>query len=89
MESWFLADADTVESYYGSGFRKQDLPRNPDIEQIPKQDVLNGLDRATRQSPKGRYSKGKHAFELLERIDPAKVRAASDYADQFINALNT
>ena len=89
MESWFLADADNVESYYGSGFRRQALSRNPDVEQVPKQDVRSGLDRATRQTPKGSYSKGKHAFELLERIDPAKVRAASHYADRFINALTT
>lgn len=89
MESWFLADADAVESYYGRGFRRQALPQNPNVEQVPTQDVLRGLGGATRRTPKGRYSKGKHAFELLERIDPAKVRAASPYADRFIGAINT
>lgn len=87
MESWFLADAGTMESYYGQGFRRQALPQNPNVEQVPKQHVLSGLDQATRQTPKGRYSKGKHAFDLLERIDPAKVRAASPYADRFISSI--
>ena len=30
MESWFLADADTLSSFYDQGFRKaSDLPQNP------------------------------------------------------------
>ena len=87
MESWFLADADAVESYYGSGFRKQNLSRNPNVEQVPKQDVLSGLDRATRNTRKGRYNKGKHGFEILDRLDPDKVRAASPYANRFLGTL--
>ena len=58
MESWFLADASALESFYGRGFQRQALPANPDIEQVPKQDVLNGLAHATRNASKGRYGKG-------------------------------
>ena len=43
MESWFLADVDALELFYERGLRRQSLPANPNIEQIPKQDVLNGL----------------------------------------------
>ena len=87
MESWFLADVDTLECYYGANFRRQALPQNPDIEDVPKQDVDNGLDRATRDTGKGRYHKGRHSFEILERLDPEKVVAASPYAKRLIDGL--
>ena len=87
MESWFLADKDALESHYGPDFQRQTLPANPNIEQVPKQDVLDSLKRATRNTVKGNYSKGKHSFEILERLDPVKVRRASPFARRFTEAL--
>ena len=89
MESWFLADVGTLNSFYGQGFRGQDVPQNPNIEDVSKQDVLDSLERATRGTGKGRYNKGKHSFEILARLDPAKVRSASPYTDRLISALST
>ena len=85
MESWFLADA--LESFYGQRFRRQAFPANPNIEQVAKQDVLDGLEQATRDTGNGQYNKGKHSFELLAKLDPAKVRNASPYADRLIQVL--
>ena len=87
MESWFLADADALGLYYGQGFRGQALPHNASVEDVPKQDVLDGLQRATRGVSKGSYSKGKHGFEILATLDPTKVKNASPYADRLIRAL--
>ena len=87
MESWFLADKDALEAYFGQGFRRQALPANPNVEQIPKQDVERGLERAGDGTGKGRYRKGAHSFEVLERLDVGKVRKGSDYADRFVKAL--
>ena len=87
MESWFLADKEALTAYYGQGFRRQSLPANPNIEQIPKNDVLDGLQRATQGVSKGPYHKGKHGFEILARLDPMKVRGASPYADRLIRTL--
>ena len=87
MESWFLADVESMESFYGPSFRKQALPANPKVEKVAKQDVLNGIEQATRDTSKGRYSKGKHSFDLLAALDPAKVRDASPHADRFIRTL--
>ena len=87
MESWFLADVDVLASFYGNGFRRVSLPQNPNIEQVSKQDIDDGLTDATRHVTKGRYSKGKHSFEILAKLDPAKVRKASPYADRLISAL--
>ena len=87
MESWFLADASALESFYGRGFQRQALPANPDIEQVPKQDVVNGLAQATRGTGKGGYSKGAHSFGILANLDSRRVRNASPHADRFLRAL--
>ena len=87
MESWFLADRPALQEFYGQRFRSQALPGNQKIEQIPKQDVLNGLKQASRTTPKGAYDKGAPSFEILGTIDPAKVTAASPYARRFVQTL--
>lgn len=87
MESWFLADRAALEDFYGQGFQVNALPSNPQIEQIAKKDVVDGLNRACRNTTKGRYDKGRHSFEILENIDPEKVTAASPHAGQFVETL--
>ena len=89
MESWFLADPANLSAYYGEGFQAGSLPQNPRIEEVGKDDVLDGLERATRNTSKGRYNKGRHSFELLAQLDPAKVADASPYARRFIDALTS
>ena len=89
MESWFLADAGALQSFYGQGFRRQALPGNPNVEQVSKQNIFNGLAQATRDTGKGRYKKGAHSFEILAKLDPAKVRTASPHTDQFLRALSS
>ncbi len=87
MESWFLADRASLMEFYGQGFLSNALPQNPQIEEVPKGDVINGIRGATRSTTKGRYDKGSHSFEILAKIDPGKVMAASDHARRFINVL--
>lgn len=86
MESWFLADTDVLQSFYGRDFARQSLPAGQDIEAIPKQDVLDGLDQATRYTTKGRYKKA-HSFELLQMLDPSKVRKRSPHVERFIQVV--
>ena len=87
MESWFLADTAALKSYFRQGFQEGALPQNPRIEQVPKEDIERRLKQATRNSSKGEYSKGKHSFEILAEIDPAKVRQQSPYAERFLSTL--
>jgi len=87
MESWFLADRPALQAFYGNGFRPQALPGIPNIERIPKQDVLNGLERAAQATRARGYSKGRHSFAILANLDPAKVTAASPHARRFIQTL--
>ena len=88
MESWFLTDRKALEDHYGQGYRSNALPPRQSIEQIPKHDVLNGLVQATHNTKKGSYKKGTQSFEILEKLDPAKVRRASHWADRFMKALS-
>ena len=87
MESWFLADRKSLAEYYGQGFRESALPSNPQIEEVPKSDVLDGMRHATPRTRKGRYDKGSHSFEIIAMIDPQKVTDASRHARQFVETL--
>lgn len=87
MESWFLADVPAVVLYYDREFNEAALRGNPNVEAIPKQDVMNRLENATRATKKGTYHKTRHGFEILERIDPNRVRQGSKHADILFNFL--
>lgn len=87
MEAWFLADRATLAGYFGAGFRENALPGNPNVEGIPKQDVISGLSDATRGARKGRYSKGDHDVELLDLLDAAVVYAACPHFARLVNFL--
>lgn len=85
MESWFFADISALQRFFGTGFKSP--PKRDDIENIPKQDVLNGLATASRNSRKGQYHKGRHSFDILAQIDPEKVIECSPYAKQLVETL--
>jgi hypothetical protein len=87
MESWFLADRQTLFAYYGQRFLRNSLPRQQNIEKIDKEKVLETLRHASRHTPKGIYHKTRHGFELLELIDPSLVRAASRHANNLFAVL--
>ena len=88
MEAWFLADRDALASYFGNCFDQCSLPRREDIENVPKNDVEQGLKMATRPCcPEKRYHKGRHSFAILAELSPDKVAAASPYARRLIEKL--
>jgi len=88
MESWFIADKETLRSFYGQGFRESALPSRPNIEEIPKDTLYDGLKNATKDTiTKGQYSKGKHSFDILALINPDLVRQASQHADRLLRVL--
>jgi hypothetical protein len=87
MESWFHADKDAIGKYYGDGFKKEALKPNPNVEQISKRDLEDGLKAATRNTKEGPYHKTKHAPALLERIDTDRVRQAAPQCDRMFRAV--
>ena len=87
METWIVADPDTLEDYYGQYFNRNALPRADDMESVGKAAIANGLMQATRRTTKGEYHKISHASELLKRIDPAIVRQRCGHCEQLFGAL--
>ena len=87
MESWFMADVSTLETFFGAGFISASLPKRDDIENIPKQDVFKQLISASRASKKGAYHKGRHSFDILAQINPAQVIQRSKFANRLVDTL--
>lgn len=87
MEAWFLADRQSLARYFGREFRANAIPGNPNVEEIPKQDVIDGLHTATRRCGRGAYSKTRHAAALLELINPTAVYNACPNFKMLIDFL--
>lgn len=89
MESWFLADPDTLAEHYGQGFKMNLVPRpaKGDVETIPKAKVDAALKSATKGTAAQNYHKTKHAFKILASIDPGKVCQASRHAKRLRERL--
>ena len=85
METWFLADRNSLQRYFGAKFKENALRQWPQLEAVPKATVFDALERAT---DKG-YVKGKVSFELLAQIDPALVEAACPHAKALLDRLRT
>lgn len=89
MESWFLADKDTLEGYYGQNFLRNSLPGRADVEAIPKTTVMASLEHASTPCQKKKYHKTNHGFAILALIDPGLVEAASQHARLFNDFLRS
>jgi hypothetical protein len=74
MEAWVVADPDALEEFYKPKFfKKERLPKRPNLEQESKGDLYAVLEKETKSSQKGKYGKISHAGKLLVLIDPEKV----------------
>ena len=88
METWFLADRDSLKRYFGTEFRENALKQWPQLEDVSKETVLSTLEHATTNCAT-RYAKGKVSFELLALVDPALVEAACPHAKALLDRLRT
>jgi hypothetical protein len=88
MESWFLADLETLADFFGQGFARAALPATADLEAVARADVVHALGVAARPTRKEGYGKGSHSFKLLALIDPARLVAACPHARRFIETLD-
>ena len=74
MESWIVSDPEALSKYYGQRFRPNAIPAGSNLERVNKADIYKALETATMLTVKGSYFKIKHARDLLQLIDPHKVR---------------
>lgn len=87
METWLIADVEALSAYYGRGFSANSLPKHQNLEQVPKEIVSSGLDRATEKTQKGKYHKIRHASDLLALIDVEKAKARCPHCERLFDAL--
>jgi hypothetical protein len=87
MESWFHADKEALEAFYGEGFNRKALKQNSNVEKISKNDLTKGLKSAIAGRMKGEYDKTEHAQKLLALIDPKKVRSAAPNCNRIFEVL--
>ncbi|MDO8368380.1 MAG: DUF4276 family protein [Saprospiraceae bacterium] len=83
METWLLADPTTLQAYFGKDFKSDKIPNWPDFEAVPKQTVLDILDKAT----SSKYAKGKVSFEVLSKTSPQIVAEKCPHAKKFLDFL--
>ncbi len=87
METWFIADREAMEQFFGVSFRNAAIPAWPNLEEVPKRAVYDSLDKATADCGPRKYAKGWLSFDLLGKISPAKVEAASPHARHLFERL--
>ncbi|MBB5022858.1 DUF4276 family protein [Desulfurispira natronophila] len=87
MESWFLADTDGLARFFGPKFEIGKLPKNPNLEAIAKDDLYTALEKATKNTTKGTYGKGRHSFKVLLCLDGQKVRQHGKHTRELFSCL--
>lgn len=89
MESWFHADKDALQRFYGSKFRRSALKANPNVEQISKKDLIDGLKAATKNIKNRRYDDNKTTDgpKLLAAINPEVVQEAAPNCKKLFDAV--
>ena len=87
MEAWFVADKSALGRFYGQGFNEAALPKNPDVEEISKDDLNGSLNKATKNTKAGEYHKTKHAFKILALLEPCAVHKAAPHCEALFQVL--
>ncbi|MCX6647140.1 MAG: DUF4276 family protein [bacterium] len=74
MEAWFMTDKDALKEYFKQGFKENALPRRPDVEEIPKDDLKASLNNAASSTTKGEYREIRDGSEILKLINRDKIK---------------
>jgi hypothetical protein len=89
MEAWFHADKAALQTFYKARFNVNALRTNPNVEEISKKDLEDGLKAATKDTTKGSYydHKTEHGPKLLASIQPELVRKAAPNCQKLFDAV--
>jgi hypothetical protein len=89
MENWFLGDAGALKSFFGLGFKDNQLPAaHPSLEAVSKARMLDGLKAASAKcKTKDPYGKGPHSFKILKLLDANLIVANAPWAKRFADEM--
>ena len=73
METWIISDHAALHEHYGHCLQEPALPPAVNIERRPRNEIQDGLSRATRTCSNA-YKKGKRSFEILGKLHPDALR---------------
>jgi hypothetical protein len=79
METWIVADRESLKNHYGSQLIESRLPSIFDLEKRPRLEVQTALERAT-ENCSNTYQKGKRSFEVLAVINPEELRRLPSFS---------
>lgn len=88
MESWFVADPETLANFYGQNFNRNAIPKNNEVEKIEKLKIETALVEATKNTTKGKYHKIQHGAKILALVNSNIVRNKTSYCDRFLEAID-
>lgn len=88
METWLIADVDTLQRYYGSEFKRSVVPADANVERIEKSRLVQALNSATSKTQKGKYHKIQHAPDILKILDTEKVCSAAPHCRRLFQTLS-
>ena len=74
METWIVADRQTLAAHYGDKLQQSALPSATGLEVRPREAVQEALVHATRACANA-YRKGKRSFEILGKVNPEAIES--------------
>jgi hypothetical protein len=72
METWIIADRETLRKHYGHKLHENALPPTNNLESRGRSDVHDDLVHATRECANA-YEKGKRSFLVVGELNPAAL----------------
>ncbi len=72
METWIVADRETLQSHYGHDLQVSALPPTPALESRCREEVHDKLVHATRTCSNA-YRKGRRSFLVVGELNPAAL----------------
>jgi len=73
METWIVADQNTLASHYGADLQAKALPPLVNLEQRRRHEIQDQLAHATCECTNA-YEKGKRSFAVLEKLKPETLQ---------------
>ena len=79
MEMWIACDRAALRRRFGAELQASGLPALQDLESRSRGDILQALERATRDCSPG-YEKGRISFEILGELSPDVLKGLPSFA---------